>query len=156
MKRINAKQLLTAGVLIGLCALTAIAQTKPDFSGTWKMNAAKSKFERGGPAGIIIKFEQKETGLSEVLTLTGDNGERKVEATYSADGKESDVQMGPEGAKGSIKWEGETLVIVWKGGDRSFTRKCKLSADGKTMTLEVVQVGENGTVTDMVVFDKQA
>jgi hypothetical protein len=155
MKRINAKRLLTVGALTVLSALVVAAQAKPDFSGTWKMNAAKSKFERGGPDGIVIKFEQKEAGLSEVLTLTGGNGERSVEGKYSADGKESDVQMGPEGAKGSIKWEGETLVIAWKSGERSFTRKCKLSADGKTMTLEVVQIGENGTVTDLVVFDKQ-
>ena len=154
-KRINAKLLLIAAVLSGLCTLVASAQTKPDFSGTWKMNAAKSKFERGGPDGIIIKFEQKDGGIREVLTLTGGNGERSVEAKYSADGKETDVSMGPENAKGSIKWEGETLVIAWKNGERSSTRKCKLSADGKTMTLEVVQTGDNGTVTDLVVFDKQ-
>ena len=154
-KRSNAKQLLTACLLTGLCALSAAAQAKPDFSGTWKMNPAKSKFERGGPDGITIKFEQKDGAISEVMTLNNGGNERNVEAKYSADGKETDVPMGPETAKGSIKWEGEMLVIAWKNGDRSFTRKCKLSADGKTMTLEVVQAGDNGSVTDSVVFDKQ-
>jgi hypothetical protein len=150
--RINAKQLLAVCLLAALCALAATAQTKPDFSGTWKMDPAKSKFERGGPNSITIKLEQKDGGISEVITLDGD---RNVEAKYGADGKETDVNMGPEAVKGSIKWEGDALVIAWKGDGRSFTRKCKLSADGKTMTLEVIQTGPEGTATDMVVFDKQ-
>jgi hypothetical protein len=156
-KRINAKQFLAVCWLVGLCALTAAAQTKPDFSGTWKMNPAKSKFERGGPNSITIKFEQKDANLSEVMTLGGDGGggERSVEAKYTADGKETDVAMGDQTVKGSIKWEGETLIIAWKGDDRSFTRKCKLSADGKIMTLEVINSNSNGTATDLVVFDKQ-
>ena len=153
--RSNLKRILAVCLLACACALAAVAQAKPDFSGTWKMNPAKSKFERGGPDGIILKFEQKDANLSEVLTLTGGNGERRVEAQYTADGKETDVDMGGRPTKGSIKWEGETLVIAWKGEGRSFTRKCKLSADGKTLTLEVIQVNDNGTVTDMVVFDKQ-
>lgn len=153
--RINAKQFLAAFLMAGLCALAATAQTKPDFSGTWKMDRAKSKFERGGPDAITIKIEQKDGGISEVLTLGGNGGERSVEAKYSADGKETDVAMGDQTVKGSIKWEGEALIIAWKGDDRSFTRKCKLSADGKTLTLEVVNSGGGGTATDTVVLDKQ-
>src|SRR4030095_2779554 len=103
-KRSNAKQLLTACLLTGLWALAAAAQAKPDFSGTWKMNPAKSKFERGGPDSITIKFEQKGSDVSEVLTLGGGNGERSVEAKYTADGKEIDVAMGDQTVKGSIKW----------------------------------------------------
>jgi hypothetical protein len=39
------------------------------------------------------------------MTLNNGGNERNVEAKYSADGKETDVPMGPETAKGSIKWE---------------------------------------------------
>src|SRR5262249_35211987 len=104
--RINAMQLLAACLLVSLCALAATAQTKPDFSGTWKMNPAKTKYERGGPSSITIKFEQKGSDISEMLMLGGDNGERSVEAKYTADGKETDVAMGGDSVKGSIKWEG--------------------------------------------------
>jgi hypothetical protein len=152
-KRINAKQFLTACLLSGLCALAAVAQAKPDFSGTWKMNSAKSKFAREGPDSITLKIEQKETGLSEVLAFGNNANERRVEAQYTNDGKESDVTMGGQTAKGSLKWEGETLVIAWKRDEGSFTRKLKLSADGKTINMEVNH--PNGEAVDLVVLEKQ-
>jgi hypothetical protein len=40
---------LTACLLTGLCALSAAAQAKPDFSGTWKMNPAKSNSSAAAP-----------------------------------------------------------------------------------------------------------
>ena len=32
-------------------------QSRPNLSGTWKMNADKSKFAPGGPKAIIIKLD---------------------------------------------------------------------------------------------------
>jgi len=50
----------TITTIVCLCALIAAAQTKPDFSGSWKMNREKSKFADGGPNDILIKIDHKE------------------------------------------------------------------------------------------------
>lgn len=150
------RRLFGAIALSAVCFLFAFAQAKPDFTGTWKMNASKSKFEQSGPEAITLKFEQKEGHLSEVMTVVGGGGgERSVEGKYAADGKESDVSLGDQPVKGSIKWEGETLVITWKNGEFSFIRKCKLAASGKAMTVDVFQSNPNGESTDSVYFEKQ-
>src|SRR5215475_10843658 len=47
---------LIIAAIVCLCALTASAQTKPDFSGACKMNKEKSKFANVGPDAILIKI----------------------------------------------------------------------------------------------------
>src|SRR5262245_20415795 len=98
---------LMIAAIICLCASIATAQTKPNVTGTWKMNPSKSKFEGGGPSGITAKIDQKDDSYIETITVTGDGGDQSVEGKYATDGKEIDVQLGPNGAKGSAKWEGD-------------------------------------------------
>ncbi len=138
-----------------LCASITTAQTKPNFTGAWKINPAKSKFEGGGPSGIIAKIDQKDDSITEALNVSGDNGDQSVEGKYTADGKEIDVQLGPNTAKGSAKWEGDALVIEWKNEGFVFRRKFTLSTDGKTLTMAVHRTSQNGEVDETVVFDKR-
>lgn len=143
-----------------LCLLTAFAsaQTKqPNLTGTWKMNAEKSKFEQGGPSGITIKFDHKDSSLSETLTLTSDGNDRSVDLKYTTDGKETPQDVMGRNAQTSAKWEGDALMITWKAdGDGGFNRKITVSADGKTMTMVVKQAsGDGSTSTDTVVLEKQ-
>jgi hypothetical protein len=150
------KTTLFTGVALSLFACLALAQTKqPDVNGVWKMNAAKSQFGRGGPDAITFKFELKDAILSETLTLTNKGNERLIENKYTTDGKEQDVNVGGDPAKATVSWEGATLIIAWKSGDNTFTRRCTFSADGKTMTLAVRQTRDGESVDDTVVFDKQ-
>ncbi|MEK7830029.1 MAG: hypothetical protein AAB401_03035 [Acidobacteriota bacterium] len=140
---------------LAFCLLTvfASAQTKqPNLTGTWKMNAEKSKFEQGGPSAITIKFDHKDSSLSETLTLTNDNNDRSVDLKYTTDGKETPQDVMGRNAQTSAKWEGDALMINWKAdGDGDFSRKITVSADGKTMTMIVKQ----STSTDTVVLEKQ-
>ena len=119
------------------------------------MNPAKSKFEDGGPSGITAKIDQKDDSVTEAITVTGDNGDQSVEGKYTTDGKEIEVQVGPNTAKGTAKWDGDALVIEWKSEGFIFRRKLALSTDGKTLTMAVHRTGENGEVDETVVFDKQ-
>lgn len=136
--------------------LIAGAQSKPNVSGTWKMNAAKSKFEKGGPSAISVKFDQKEATLSEALTLTNDQGEQTLNFTYTLDGKESQQQLGGMEIKTTAKWEGDSLHIEFKNAEGfNFLRKITVSGDGKVMTIDVTQSSPNGSANDMVVLDKQ-
>ena len=155
----NSRTMITALFLALLTALPAVgaAQGKqPNLSGTWKMNAAKSQFERSGPSGVTLTLDHKEPALSEVLALSTDNGDRSVSAKYTTDGKETPQEVMGTTAQTSAKWEGESLTIEWKAEGRSFSRKLSLSADGKTITMIVKQSGADGQgTTDTVVLEKQ-
>ena len=147
---------LTTAVVAAL-ALSglAAAQAKPDLNGTWKMNRAKSKFQAGGPEAISIKFEQQGEKLSEVLTITGSEGDRVFNLSYTLDGKETTTELRGEPFKSTAKWEGNTLVIEVKGGPGALLRKFTFSEDGKTMTAAVQQPRPDGEINDVIVFEKQ-
>ena len=150
----RAKVVVAAWVLI--CGAMASAQSRPDINGTWKMNPAKSHFAGSGPTSITIKFVQKDSSLLETLTLGGDDGEHALDLKYTTDGKEGVNQIGGDSAKTVAGWEGNALVIEWKGEDRSFRRKITLSGDGKTMTMAVHHADPGSDPTDdTVVLEKQ-
>ena len=155
MKLRNCAALMIAAIVC-LYASIAGAQTKPDFSGTWKMNREKSKFERGGPDAILIKIDHKEPAFAESWTLSTPNGERSLQAKYTTDGKETEQEVMGRVSKTSAKWEGDALVIEFKSEEGFFKRKITLSADGKTITKVVTQSPRDGElVEDTVVFEKQ-
>jgi hypothetical protein len=138
-------------------ATGASAQTKqPNLTGTWKMNAEKSKFERGGPNEITLKLDHKDSSLSETLIIASNNGDRTIEAKYTTDGKETTQEIRDRQNQTSAKWEGETLTIEWKAEGSTFSRKLTVSADGKTLTMIVNQSRPDGqSATDTVVLEKQ-
>jgi hypothetical protein len=147
---------LMIGATVCLCASIASAQTKPDFSGVWKMNREKSKFAGGGPDAIMIKIDHKEPTFTEEWSMSTPEGARSFQAKYSTDGKETEQEVMGQTAKTSAKWEGDALVIEFKTADSSFKRKITLSADGKTMTKAVTHSPVGGDpMEDTVVFEKQ-
>jgi hypothetical protein len=139
-----------------LCVSIAWAQTKPNFSGTWKMNREKSKFEAlDNIRSIIVKIEHKEPHFSESVTVTSGGGGFTVEGNYTTDGKESEVES-PSGAlKATAKWEGDALIVEWKNERFHVIRKYTLSADGRTFTSTTRRYTTNGEVEEMTVFEKQ-
>lgn len=147
---------LMIAAIVCLCASITGAQTKPDFSGAWKMNREKSKFARSGPDAILIKVDHKEPALTEDWSISTPNGERSFQAKYTTDGKEIEQEvMGGQIAKTSAKWEGDALVIEFKAEGRSFTRKLVLSTDGKTITKTITHNDGGERMEDTVVFEKQ-
>lgn len=138
------------------CASIASAQTKPDFSGAWKMNREKSKFADGGPENLLIKVDHKEPTFVEDWKVSTPDGELSFQAKYTTDGKETEQEVMGRTAKTSAKWEGDALVIEFKSEGGFFKRKIMLSADGKTITKVVTQSkGDGGQSEDTVVFEKQ-
>ncbi|MGE0128668.1 MAG: hypothetical protein AB7U82_11360 [Blastocatellales bacterium] len=119
MKTRTGAALMIAAILC-LCASIASAQTKPDLSGTWKMNPEKSKFANGGPDGLLIKIDHKEPALTEAWSISTPNGERSFEAKYTTDGKETEQEVMGRTAMTSAKWEGAALVIEFKSDGRVF------------------------------------
>ena len=158
----NKSVALTIALSISLCALTGWAkgsgwaQTKPNFTGVWKMNSEKSKFDGAdAPNSITLKIEQKGSDITESLAVQDSTGNESVEGKYIIDGKESEVQLGPSTAKGTARWDGDALVIEWKTDGFNFIRKHSLSTDGKTITMSVRHPGPKGDVDETVVLEKQ-
>ena len=155
---ITTRSLLTAFLLAPLCALTAMAQTKPNFTGTWKLNMQKSKFAGDGLEGVTIEFNHQDNNLTEAFTHFQGGGENTIEAKYTIGGKESEAPVGDEVIKATAKWDGDALVIDWRGPEEGwyYVRKLTLSADGKTMTINLKHSLPNGGMDEKIwVFEKQ-
>ena len=117
----------------------AFAQGKPNFAGTWTLDAAKSDpapAGRGGGGG----GGGRGGGAAGPQTITQTATEITIgTSTYKLDGSEVTIEGrgGPQKAKAT--WEGNNLVITTNvefNGQAITTKAVRsLSADGKEMTV---------------------
>lgn len=122
---------LTAAVVVAI-AMTAFAQAKPDFSGTWTpVPAADAAGGGGGGRGMGGPMTVKQTADTLSIESQGRNGAMTRE--YKLDGSESDVQMGQMTAKVSAKWNGDKLVITTKSERGESTQTWSLAGDKLTI-----------------------
>ena len=165
----TARFLSTAALLAAFATAPALAQAKPDFSGSWKLNVEKSDpmgggGGGGGGGGMMRDAITTITQTATELTLVTKFGENSRTATYKLDGTES-VNPGMRGGetKSKVKFDGATLVLEHTrnmsgpNGDMQVTSKevRSLSADGKSMTVVTTSQGPNGEMTRKMVYDKQ-
>ena len=153
--------LLTAMVAVVVIPFTARAQSKPDFSGTWTRDAAKSDPAtqgRGGGGGATQTIKQTATEI--VVTIAGRGGpETQI---YKRDGSETTNQSqspeGPLAVKGTARWDGASLVIETSREIRGMTITSKeartLDTTGKEITIEALIRSPQGEIKRKVVFVK--
>jgi len=156
-------RLLLSIALGAALAGTAPAQTAttPDFSGTWKLNLAKSKLDKHNTiASETITITSKDATIEFHYTT---DGKERTE-TYTADGKEratAEVKGGENVAKAT--WKKSALVIEEIGrlkmpgssanGVETFrtTDRWTLAAEGHTLK----QDSEGFDTHQVFVYDKQ-
>ena len=147
---------LSAAVVI---PFTARAQTKPDFSGTWTMDAAKSDPApqgRGGGGGGSQAIKQTATELS--VETQGRQGPQTM--VYKLDGSTSTNKVmgrgGEQEVKSTAKWDGATLVIETTRDIQgmSITTKETRKMDGATMVVETATSTPQGEQKRKVVYNK--
>ena len=167
MKRITTAA-LAAVMALGVGAASAAA-AKADFTGTWKLDVAKSEGLPPAVKGQTMTVKQTGDRVEIATTVTTDQGEQEIKDAYVLDGKEVDhVQkaMGMEGkGKRTANWSADGNGIEVKenalfetdqgSADIKTTRKWALSADGKTLTIEMVIDGPMGPQNIKRVFAKQ-
>lgn len=155
------RKLLSIAFLIALPVASAFAQQKPDFSGTWKMNAAKTDFGAlQGPDSRTDVITHKEPSLTDDVTADGGQGKQQYTVKYTTDGKEVTNQIGPREVKSTLKWEGSNLVIsskfTYNDAEVNTRATWALSADGKTLTISIHLASSTLGETDQtVIFEKQ-
>jgi len=154
------RKLLLIAFLVALPAASAFAQQKPDFSGTWKLNVAKSDFGAlPGPASRTDVITHKEPSLTNDVTAEGAGGKQQYTVKYTTDGKEVTNQMGPREVKSTMKWEGSNLVIsskfMYNDSEVNAQSTWTLSGDGKTLTISTHYASSMGETDQKAVLEKQ-
>lgn len=149
-------------LMIAALASIALAADKPNFSGDWKLNAAKSNF---GPIPAPTTYTRKVTHAEPSMTIedtqTGSAlGDQHDTRTYTTDGTEITYQANGADVKSGATWDGAALQINSKvslqGMELVVKDKITLGDDGKTMTDAVhIAVPQQGDIDLTLVFDKQ-
>jgi hypothetical protein len=147
-------------VLIGVLILFVGTVAADQFSGTWKMNAAKSKYSPGPPPkDLTVVVESDENNYK--IEATGMDADGKpVHVQYSAkfDGKDYPATGVANADTVSVKRiDANTVETAQKkGGKVVMTITSKVSKDGKTRTSTWHGKNAEGKdVHNVVVFDKQ-
>jgi len=112
------------------------AQARVDFSGTWKMDTARSK--SFGPVTVVISQSAGELKIE--TTKEGESNE----VTYKLDGSELKTPRWTSKAH----WEGPALVTEVAGLIQNQAVSAKetrtLSADGNEMFVDIVLIVQHG------------
>ena len=145
---------------LALFAGTLAAQDKPNFSGSWKMDAAKSDFgPMPAPDKLIRTIDHKDPEMQIKTTQSGQQGEVTSELKYKTDGTESVNKLRGQDVKGIAKWEGANLVVKSKrevqGMEISITETWALSDGGKVLTVANSIETPQGNFEAKVVMEKQ-
>lgn len=144
-----------------LLATAAFCETKPNFSGEWKLNAAKSDFGRlPPPASMVRKIEHKDPELKTSTIIQAPQGEVITSYRYTTDGKESVNTVRGVEIKGSAKWDESALIIdserpLPNGAPVKTHEKWTLSDNGKTLTSVSRIAMPQGDLTTVAVLEKQ-
>jgi hypothetical protein len=146
------------------CALTlalgSAAWAGENWIGTWKLNAAKSKYSPGpGPASGSVKFEKADGAIKVTVDAVDAQG-KPIHYGYASkfDGKEVPWTGNPDGDTAAARRIDDNTYenVSRKGGKVSVTSKVSVSADGKT--LNITQTGTDGqgrAVKNALVYERQ-
>ena len=151
---------MRALVFLAAVAL-ACAQPKPDFSGTWKQDNAKSQFA-GQPAPIAVTdiVTHKEPDLHLTQTVVGPQGDSITsEHDYSTAGQERTGASRNYTERNTVKWEGSSLVFTstrdYKGRQAVIRERWTLLEDGRSIRKERFTPVAKGELKQVFVLDKQ-
>jgi len=141
-------------------SLSAFALGKPDFSGTWTLDTAKSDMGHGrsAPAAAKVTIVIKQTPA--FLATTRNGGKDPETATHKLDGSES-INKSPSGQdiRSTSRWEGQTLVtksiMSTEHGSSESTFVRSLSADGRVMTIDTTIKSSTGEIKQKLIYNKQ-
>ena len=156
MKSVSKVLLVIAGL-----ATMAFAADKPNFSGDWKLNAAKSNFGPiPPPASYARKITHAEPAITIEDTQTGSAaGDQHETRNFTTDGKELSYQANGADVKSKMIWDGDALQIDSKasiqGTDITIKDKMALGDGGKTLTDTAHVASPQGEIDLVMVFEKQ-
>ena len=141
------KTIVSATLAIAILVVAGAAgaqDAKPNFSGTWSMDAAKSDFgPMPPPESIVVVIDHKEPSIRMTTTQKSAMGDLSNDRALTTDGKENvnkiRTPVGDAELKSTSKWDGRKLItsasMVVQGMPAQFDDVWELSADGKVLTI---------------------
>ena len=161
------KILLMAAAIMGLSVL-AMAAAKPNFSGTWTMDRARS-FGLPGNMNQVLTITQTDDKIDFETKLIQPGNERSVKDTYNLDGKE--YEFTPQAPPNQTPPKGKRTV-TWLPGDKGLmvtevttaetpkgptttqvVRKWTISGQGE-LVIDMFIDGPNGSFEAKRIFTK--
>lgn len=155
-----ARVVLVVGVAAFAVGISATAQSKDPFVGTWRLNVAKSKYTGPAPKSIVSTYEAAGQGYKVSVKNEPASGPvQQYSYTSNLDGKDVPVTgNNPNADMIAVKRiDANTLEVVnKKGGKTTTTQRNVVSADGKTRTVTTTGTDAQGQkVNNVAVFEKQ-
>lgn len=153
--------LFILAVLSGFAGGPAWAQdAKPNLTGTWKLNLAKSRLASahgGGLDSYEIKHQEPKIGM--VHNFGGES----ESSSYVVDGKERLAKLGRNGdhVRAKAMWDGSSLVLEKQqdvGGEiATWTSRYTLAEDGKSLVIthHIKKSAFGGPRDEWLVYDKK-
>jgi hypothetical protein len=148
-------------ILLAVC-LAAWAQDKdkPNFTGKWALDAAKSDFGvLQGPESQVHVMDHQEPNLAVKTTTKTAQGETNLERKLTTDGKQNANSTAQGEIKSTSKWDGRKLVTEMKittpNGEIEIRDVYELSEDGKTLLIHRDLKAPQGETTQRLQFAKQ-
>ena len=155
MKYTVVELILIAGLGTALCA-----QTKPNFSGVWKLDVLRSRIDpKSDIKAETMKIEHAEPKLKIEMDAELKNGKRDYVVDLQTDGAESQTTMEGQSCKAVARWgtrTGERLIleITCPNGLVS-TREMKLGSKDKMLTTTLVIKDARGKRKSYEFFTKE-
>lgn len=144
-----------------IAVLLAYAQPKPNFSGAWKQDNARSTFANlPAPISVTDIIVHKDPNIHLTQTVVGPQGESETsEHDFSTDGREESGKSRNYTEKTAVQRDGSSLVFTnrrdYNGRIVVIREIWSLSQDGKTLTKQRITPGPKGEVKQTFVLEKQ-
>jgi glucose dehydrogenase len=150
-------RILRAFCALLLFAVTAFAADSP-FSGTWKLNVAKSKLFAGdNTTSDVCHVVADDNTIKFKEEVTDDKGQVRniaIEATF--DGKDYPVTGDPDSDTVAYHRNGNTLTFTLKKGGKVVGKnKAVVSPDGQITTVNFTTYTKEKPQSGMAVYEKQ-
>jgi hypothetical protein len=144
-------------ISVALLFMTAvILQAADQFTGTWTLNVAKSKYSPGKPPkSQITKLEMLKDGLREIVDrVNADGTTTHWDVIAKFGGKDTPISGDPDRDTVAIKKiDDYTLEVVnKKAGKVTTSMKLVVAKDGKSRTNTVTGVTATGAVINNILF----
>jgi len=154
------RRTITLFSAIALSAALTQAQDKPNFSGTWKLNVAKSDFgPMPGPDKMERTIVHNDPEIKVHTVQAGPQGDSTMDNVYKTDGSETVNKMRGQEIKIVGKWNAGKVGLKYKfetqGMEIGINEAWSLAAGGQQMTVVMDIATPQGEFARTMLFDKQ-
>ncbi len=160
--RLGMAMLFAALTAVVVAQVSTAAPAKPNFSGTWKLNLAKSDLGQMSPTSETDTIAQAADTLTVAVAAVSERGDRNTTYTVKLDGTDTPNQAPADSPfkilSSKAEWQGSSLVVTqttsFQDSNGTLTSTFTLSDDGKTLTKATHIVFDQGEFDSKSVYDK--